>query len=179
MRIRRGQKISAEFLRSAHEAATVPVKNIGPYTLKVFAAVGDLKAAQQLRKPDKRGWDKLRGMLDDAVAAGDFSAFDDFAKAWKSLDVEAANLRLGGEDFPCCIGFKNKPKARVTKAIVHAIDCLQETLDRAPCRQEILEFMSSSEAMGEPVDIDDAELCTQLRNLGIQDMIPLASELGS
>lgn len=178
MKIRRLQKISDAFLERADAVASLPAKKIGPATIEVYRAAGDMKAERILKKKSVRGWESLRSILDQAAEAGDFSAFDDFAKAWTRLEVEPFCLRLAGEDL---IGhrLKNAPRSKVTKAILFAIDILQIVEDRPPTRQEILHFLSNSEAMVEPIHIDDSELCTQLRKLGIQEHLPTASDLGS
>ncbi len=179
MKLKLAQKISDEVLRNAYLAATVPVKKLGLFTLEIFDAVGDLKAAQARGKDASASWAKVRTVLDLATEAGDFSAFDDFTKAWSTLEVSTACLRIGGEDFPCYTAFKNKPRARVTRGVVLAIECLQDMLDRAPTRQEVLHFMATHEAMVDPIDIDDSELCVQLRKLGLQELLPTARDLGS
>jgi hypothetical protein len=179
MKLRIAEKLSDEFLWKAYLRAAVPVKRLGPYTIEIFDAVATLKAAEALGKQGRSGWERLRSILDRATEAGDFSAYGDFSKAWATLKVSCANLRIAGEDFPCATGFKNAPRSRITAAIVFAIGCLQDTLDRAPTRQEILHFMSTSEAMVDPVSIDDTEMSAQLRKLGIQELIPTAADLGS
>ena len=82
--------------------------------------------------------------------------------------------------IPIVVGMpKNRPRQRVTYAIVFAVDILQTVLDRPPTRAEIMDFVATHEAMPENMAIDETEVSRQLTKLGWNEFIPTAADLAS
>ncbi len=161
------KKIPADLLNEADMAASIPVKKVGAETSNVYDAVCGIRAARQLKKKAGQPWKQLRDILDSAVESGNFSAFDDFAKAWERMDVSAFSL---GKHF---VGFpSSKPREPVTRNIVSAVRGLQFVNGRAPTRGEILDKLAELGCA-----IDEAQLSRQLKKMRWQNLIPKAGDL--
>lgn len=161
------KKIPADLLNETDMAASIPVKKVGPESSNVYDAVCGIRGAQQLKRKADQPWKKLRDILDRAVESGDFSAFDDFAKAWEKMDVEAFLLGEHWVAFP-----SSKPREPVTRNIVSAVSVLQFFNGRAPTRGEILDKLGELGCA-----IDEAQLSRQLKKMGWQNLIPKAGDL--
>lgn len=175
------KKIPWEALAKAKSEAQTPSKKLGPLTVTINEAVIDLKAARQTGESSfstEKAWYELADALNNAVKNLDFTAFDEFAKAWSNIEVDAFLWKSNGAKIVCGRP-KNKPRQPVTAAIVFAVELLQDLLDRPPTRQEIIKFMAENDAMNDKISIDDTECSRQLKKLGWQKWIPKVEELAS
>jgi hypothetical protein len=159
------KKISDEALELARMTAALPVRKVTETTLRVFTATADIHAAKLAGTDAGPAWALLRAVLDEAVAKGDYTAFDEASKAWEKFTPErveavTATLTFPGGEPPIVISQGEfRPTLRlVTIAMIEAIERLQDRRNRAPTRQEILDEIDET--------IDETELARQLTRLG-------------
>jgi hypothetical protein len=166
------KKIPSATLKRAHDAVSAPRKTLHKHTLAISEGVKRLRAAIRHKHGEADAWQSLRDTLDKAAAAGEWSAIDDFAALWEGIKIASSRFTLtigNGEPLTIVQGKSaNKPRSPVTLALIKAIENLQAPggLNRAPNRQEILEEMALA-----GFQIEDAELCRQLKKLGWQKLI--------
>lgn len=171
MKLKADQKIPSVVLDSINAHANVPFKQVNAFTVRICDAVESIKGAKAIGTDASRGWNELKRIIDDAVGQGDFSAFDDMAKAWESLEVKTGKIILSGASVRTVTGRKNLPRAKTPRLIATALDLLQDQLGRIPTRRELLDFMASNPAMPENIAMDDSELSRQLKKLGLQESL--------
>ena len=167
-------KISDETLDAAESTASTPTKKLNGFTTDVFNAVAHFRAGKTAGLPLNEFWPALRGVLDAAAEAGDWTAFDDLGKALQRVEVETIQVTItehqGGDAtvIRTAIGeLTNPPRQPKTITLIHAIRQLQSKAGRAPTRQEIIDKVS----VLDPDGMDETELSRQLKNLGWQDLI--------
>lgn len=155
-----------EFVDAADEAGLPKaVRKIRPCTVEIYRIVADLKTLRHRGEPAGKHWSWLRCVLDTAAESDDWSAFDDFAQAWKLAKV---NHRKLGHEFSKSDHAPVREPAKL--AVVNAVTCLQLDLERLPYRKEILDFINVELGRG----MDDTELSRQLKILGWAERIPYA-----
>ncbi len=162
------KKIPHDMLVLARRDASTPARSVNKHTEEIFRLVADIVAFQKSRQNPTPAWDKLKCVLDQAMADSDYTALDDLAKAWKNTEVKAWIFSSKAADgtltpFYTSGQIVNSPRSPITVAMIDAIMNLQEDSRRAPTRQEILDAIDSP--------IDETELSRQLTRLGWNDLI--------
>lgn len=170
------QKISDGMICAALKSIHIPAKKITPTTMAVYTLVKRLKCAEAGKWTDEtvtESFDALKEILDASIRAGDFTAFNEFAKFWKEITVKPVFMSKSAPQAIACAVKPGKPLREIASAIVEAVAVFQSHNDRAPTRPEIMEYLEKTLPKG----IDDTELSRQLKRLGWQELIPKVADL--
>lgn len=174
-------------LASLLAVARLPTKSLpAPDRLPVWCAVATMKGrigaeasspSTQWEGKNLAVWQRLRDALDEALERRDFAAFDEFAEAWGKSKGPAAVVRfkmkcgdqqIVGSTFD---GFAHTPRKKITVKIIDAIQQIQRRENRAPMASEILSYMEDG--------MEDAELSSQLKEMGLQGRMNKRADLAS
>lgn len=130
---------------------------------------------------ESQDWKNVYDYITSAIAKGDFSVMDEFAKAWLAWEIRP-DIVAANDDFSLTIHsgetVTNKKLSPVALSVIEAIMTLQrspDSPDRAPSFQEIQAEVGKVVASG----IDETELSRQLRKLGLQNLVPYQDEIGA